>query len=329
MVASCPFSRRELLGGITIAAVTNVVAGESHQAAAATGLQTSQMPGFYRFRVGEIEITVVSDGVFTVPVDLSASNMPKHEVTDYLNALYYNPEAQIRHMNFALINTGDELLLVDPGGGPDFRATAGKLLDNMRASGYAPNQVDKIIITHAHPDHIWGLMDFFEARPTFANASYYLHEAEWSFWTAADAASRLPASLESFAVGAARHLNPIAERVTTIAKEQEIASGVFVLPTIGHTVGHSSVVVRSNGQQLLITGDALYHPYISFEHPEWTPLLDMLPEAGVLTRKRIASMAAAERMLVLAFHFPFPGLGRVANRGGRHQWIPANWEWKV
>lgn len=328
MVSESPFSRREALTALTATTLTTAFAS-THSATshAEAAMQRSQLPGFYRFRVGEIEVTVLSDGVFTVPTRFSAENIPEDQLRGYLSALYYKPDNQVRHMNFALINTGKEVVLIDPGAGPDFRPTAGKLLSNLKASGYSPEQIDKVFITHAHPDHIWGLIDFFEGTPTFPNATYVLHEDEWAFWTADDAKTRLPKSLESFAVGAVRHLKPIAGRQTLFSKEAEIANGVFAVPTIGHTIGHSSVVVRSKGEQLLITGDAFYHPYITFEHPDWQPLLDMLPEKAVETRKSLTQMAFADRQLVLAFHFAFPGLGRVAKRNGSYHWVPANWEW--
>lgn len=318
-------SRRDLMLGA--GSLAGLVAADRLPALAGAPLRAVQMPGHYRFMVGEIEITVLSDGTFTVPLEFSAGNVPEAELRTYLEALHYQPDNHVRHMNFVLINTGGRLVLLDPGAGPDFRATSGKLLGNLAAAGYRPDEVDRVAITHAHPDHVWGLMDFFEEAPTFPNADYVMLAAEWEFWSAEDSASRLPASLESFAVGARNQLLPVAERIERVTGEVEIAPGVFTLPSPGHTPGHLSLLVASGGEQLLIAGDAFYHPYITFEHPDWRPLLDMEPETAVETRKHLAARAADERMSVVAFHFPFPGLGHVARRGGRLAWVPANWSW--
>lgn len=288
-----------------------------------------QMPGFFRFMVGEIEITVLGDGSFTVPLEFSAGNVPEPELRACLEALCQDPDNHLRHMHVVPIDSGGRLVLPDPGAGPDFRPSAGKLLRNLQASGYGPGQIDRVAISHAHPDHIWGLIDVFEEAPTFPNADHVMLAAEWDFWSAPDSAARLPASLESVAVGARTQLLPVADRIERITGEVEIAPGVFSLPSPGHTPGHLSLPVVSGGDQLPVTGDAVYHPWITVEHPDWRPPLDMDPEQAVETRRRLSARAADERMRVVAFHVPFPGLGHVARRGGGLVWVPDNRSWDL
>ena len=152
---------------------------------------------------------------------------------------------------------------------------------------------------------------------------------EWAFWTADDAASKLAEGFASFAAGAKRNLLPISGRTKRIKPGDEIAPGVRAIASYGHTIGHMSVMVQSQKEQLLITGDAINHAHISFEHPDWEPKVDMDGAQAVISRKKLLDMAATDRLTVVGYHLPFPGVGHVARNGSGYRWVPALWRWEL
>ena len=296
---------------------------------AAAEMKGQQVPGFYRFKLGAFEITVLSDGSYTLPTSLLGTNVPPEKVKAFLEKNLMDPDERVSHVNIPLINTGKELVLVDVGGGMNWMPNAGKLTDNMRASGYEPEDVDKVILTHGHPDHIWGLIDEFEEAPRFPNAEYFMSAAEWDFWTTDKAMNTLPEAFLGFAVGAKNHLPPVAEKTRRIKPGEEIIPGVVTLDTPGHTNGHMSVVIESKGESLLVTADTMTHPYISFEHPDWWPRTDLDSKMAEKSRRSMLEMAATDKHLTLVYHVSFPGLGHVARAGSAYRWVPAIWQWEL
>jgi glyoxylase-like metal-dependent hydrolase (beta-lactamase superfamily II) len=162
--------------------------------------------------------------------------------------------------NVTLVRSGSDVILIDTGAGPHFMPTAGRLLDSMETVGIERESVTKVVHTHAHPDHIGGTLDDFEGEPNFPNASYLIAAAEWNFWMAEDAASRLPEDRQNFAPGARRNLSRIKDRVRTVQPGEDVVAGLRVLDTSGHTAGHIAIELVSEGQALLVVGDALTHP---------------------------------------------------------------------
>ena len=295
---------------------------------AAADMQGTQVPGFYRFMLGDFEITILSDGSYTLPTSLLGTNVPREEVQAFLKANFLDPDRRTSHVNIPLINTGDELILVDVGGGPNWQASAGKLPENMEAAGYAPEHVDKVIITHGHPDHIWALFDEFEEAPRYPNAEYFIAAPEWDFWATDKARNSLPEMFLGFAVGAKKHLLPIADKTKRIKAGSEVVSGIATIDTPGHTAGHMSVIVESKGESLLVTADTITHPFISFQYPGWWPRTDLDSEMAERSRRKMLEMAAADRHLTLAYHLSFPGLGHVGRAGSAYRFVPATWQWE-
>lgn len=323
-------SRRHVLqlgaGAFVLAASTS---GPSIDPAMASAkMQQGQVPGYYRFKLGEFEVTVLSDGAYTLPTDMVGINQPREKVQAFLKANMLDPDQRLSHVNIPLINTGKELVLVDVGGGANFLTGAGQLVENMKAAGYKPEQVDKVIITHGHPDHIWGLIDDFD-EPTFPNAKYIFAKNEWAFWSTKAAQEKLPEDLQAFAAGALRRLPVIEDKTSQVKPEQEISPGIFALDTPGHTPGHISLLVKSGSETLMVAADAITHPYISFEHPGWWPRTDTDPKSGEKSRRKLLDMAVADKMLMLSYHISFPGLGRVAKAGSAYRWLPETWQWKL
>lgn len=296
---------------------------------AAAEMKGTQVPGYYRFRLGAFEITVLSDGSYTLPTNLLGTNVPRETVTDFLKANFLDTEQRVSHVNIPLINTGDKLVLVDVGGGMNWMQGAGKLTDNLRASGYEPEDVDMVVITHGHPDHIWGLIDEFEDAPRFPNAEYVMAGTEWDFWMTDKAKASLPEMFHNFIIGAQNRLPRIAEKTRRIKPGEEVAAGIVALDTPGHTQGHISVAVSSKGKTLLVTADTMTHPFISFAHPGWWPRTDMDNEMAEKSRRKMLDMAAADKHLTLVYHVSFPGLGHVARAGEAYRWVPATWIWEL
>lgn len=322
-------SRRDLLkagGAATTLAASATLLPEGAQAAAK--MQGTQVPGFYRFKLGEFEITILSDGSYNLPTDLMAQNQPREEVKAYLKSHFLNTEQRTSHVNIPLINTGDELILVDVGGGSGFMEGAGQLVTNMEAAGYKPEDVDKIIITHGHPDHIWGLIDDFDEL-IYPNAQYYFSQGEWDFWTTDEAKNKLPEMFQAFAAGASRRLPMIADTTKRIKPGVEIVPGIMTIDTPGHTAGHMSLHIKSGSDSLIVSADTLTHAFISFEHPDWWPRTDLDAKIAEASRRKVLDMAATDRALLLSYHISFPGLGNVARDGNAYRWVPATWQWQL
>ena len=296
---------------------------------AAADFKGTQAPGFFRFKLGDFEITMLTDGLNTTPLGFSASNIDEEQLKTYLKANQLPTDQRQSHLNVCLINTGDHLILVDAGSGDNFRDTAGKLTESLEAAGHEREDVDAVIITHGHPDHIWGIIDDFEEEPRFPNASYFINPTEWDYWTAEDLETRMPEGFKFFAAGAKRNLSPIAELTSRSKPGTEILPGISTIATPGHTLGHTSVLAESKGEKLLVVGDAITHPLISLEHPEWQPQMDMDKETAVKTRKKLLDMTATDRMIVASYHIPFPGVGYIARNGTSYRWIPLTWQWTL
>jgi len=325
-----PFSRRDMLKAGGAAAL--MAAGSQlwpAEAVAKSNKVHKQAPGYFRFSHGDFEITVLSDGNLVLPASSMAGNVPEATLKAFLSSNYLDTQSHLAHVNLTLVNTGEQLILIDTGSGPNFQESAGRLADNLEAAGIDPAKIDKIIVTHGHPDHIWGIIDEFEEAPRFANAEYYINALEWAFWTADDTASKLPDGIAFFATGARRNLLPVSGATRRIKPGDEVVPGVRVIESFGHTPGHMSVMVQSQKEQLLVTGDAINHALISFQHPDWQPKIDMDGPRAVQSRKKLLDMAATDRFTVVGYHLPFPGVGHVARNGSGYRWVPALWRWEL
>jgi glyoxylase-like metal-dependent hydrolase (beta-lactamase superfamily II) len=271
---------------------------------------------FYRFRLGNYECVSLYDGHHDYKLEQMVTNAPQVDVEVALRAHGFSPEFVTTPFTFLYVNTGKNRILMDIGAG-NLLPTTGKLLHNMQRAGIAPESIDSIFITHAHPDHIGGVLDDL-GRPIFTHATYYICRLEWDFWFSEQATSQ---GWEWMADFARAKLTPIKDKIVMLDKEEEILPEVSVLFAPGHTPGHLVVNFSAQGERLLYTGDTVLHP-LHLEHPDWLPVFDILPEQAAASKSRIFDLAASTQCWVMGQQFPpFPSLGHVLKQ-------KIGWEWQ-
>jgi glyoxylase-like metal-dependent hydrolase (beta-lactamase superfamily II) len=321
MSTSPRYSRRLLLRSASAAAVYGLGVSQLPIGTLAQG--TTSAPrgvAHHRFALGQREVIVLSDGHLEFPAEFLARNVPDADVRAFLAARNLGPDRIQFHINVALIKTGDDYTLIDAGSGGTWEPTAGKLADSLEAAGIAADRIGTVIITHAHPDHLWGLVDDFDDSLRFPRARYLVPAREFDFWTGGEAAA-ITGPIEGIAAGARRVFRRIESRTTRIKPGEEIAPGIAAIDTAGHTPGHISVLVTSGMEKLLVTADAIQNAHVSFAHPDWHPRADMDGDRAAQSRRRLLDMTAADKLRVLSYHIPFPGLGRVERKGSAYSWM--------
>ena len=275
----------------------------------------------YQFKLGDFDCVSISDGSHDYPLENFFTNVPKEQIQELLRQRNLPTDHITTPYTYLFVDTGEHRLLVDMGAGNLF-PTTGRLVQNMKAAGIEPVEIDTVIITHAHPDHIGGTLDE-EGSLVFASAHYYIWKDEWDFWFSEAPLGKVPENQEFQFVRLARtNLEPIKGQVSLLEDESEILPGISVIAAPGHTPGHMVVWISSADEQLLYIGDTVIYP-LHLEHPDWIPIYDALPEKAAASKRRIFDRAAAERAWVIGQHFPpFPSLGHVMKKGEGWQWQP-------
>ncbi len=289
----------------------------------------NQTPGFYRFSLGEVEITVLSDGFFYLPSEVFAFNVDPETRGEYFHSRLIPSVRHPYQASPALIDNGNQRVLVDCGTGDFpyevFGDDDGLLADGLRKAGISPESIDVVILTHAHLDHLGGLVHPESREPLFPNAEIVLSDVELDFWTADDVESRLPNGALTMLPGIQAILEVMDGRLRPIRAGDEVVSGIRSIASPGHTHGHIAFGLEAGEKELLFVGDAITNIHIDFEHPDWHLAFDLEPEVASRTRKHLLDMAATDGMLMLGYHFPFPGIGYALRRGDAWQWYPAGW----
>jgi glyoxylase-like metal-dependent hydrolase (beta-lactamase superfamily II) len=285
--------------------------------------------GSYRFKVGSFKCIAVSDGTHTY----APPDFPPPATLLFSNAQVESLETTLRKYNLPapwvewispyiclIVDTGKHRVLVDTGAG-GLAPTTGKLLKNLQAEQISPGDIDTVIITHGHPDHLGGNTDK-DGKPAFPGARYVMWRDEWDFWTSDKAEQKLEEhSREILLKCARRNLPPVRSQLDLVDREAEIVPGIYAVAAPGHTPGLMALAISSKNEQLICVSDVVLHP-IHMEQPEWYSVFDVVPDRVGMTRNNLLDRAAAEKALVIAFHFPFPGLGHVVRKGKAWHWQP-------
>ncbi|MDE2427586.1 MAG: MBL fold metallo-hydrolase [Burkholderiales bacterium] len=292
---------------------------------AAAPMAKFSAPGFYRTMVGDFEVTVLSDGTVALPVDKLLTNTTPEKIEKALHKYYlHSPVAT--SVNGFLINTGNKLVLIDTGAGKFFGPTLGRLPANLKAAGYAPEQVDEIYITHMHSDHIGGLVDGDKAA--FPNAIVRADQHDADTWLSKANMDKAPEDAKGGYQNAMTALNPYiqAGKFKPFSGNTELLPGISAIETPGHTPGHSIYKVESKGQTLMLWGDLMHVASVQFDNPAVTIQFDKDSKEAAVQRKKAYADAAEHSYLVGAAHLSFPALGHLRKEGKGYAWVPLNYE---
>jgi glyoxylase-like metal-dependent hydrolase (beta-lactamase superfamily II) len=313
-------SRRTLLAAAPAAMAASAVSLPVQAAAPPVG---KQAPAFYRFKVGDFEVTALLDGVVSAPLNPArVPNVPVEEVRKVMESQFMPVEPTVNYFTQITVNTGSRLVLIDSGFADNGAPTTGQLRTNMAAAGIDPKQIDTVLVSHFHGDHISGLR-LKDGAATYANAEIAVPQPEWDFWMDDARMSSAPEAARPGFANARRVFTPVAKDVRRFDWGKEVAPGITAIRSDGHTAGHSSFVVSSGGKSLLVIGDASNDPRLFARNPEWHLVFDSDKPAAVQTRRRLLDMAAAERMQIVFYHAAFPATGFVSKNGNAYDWHPA------
>lgn len=286
----------------------------------------------YRFKVGDINAMVVSDGTLSFPASFFVPKADPNAVTKVLSEHFMSTENVFSHVNTLYIETDEHKVLIDTGAGNGFGPTAGHLLENLQATGIAATDIDTVILTHAHPDHIGGILDA-DGQLRLPNAQFYISQAESGFWLADTVEmpnSLLDEATRSKMIATAKtNLIAIRDRTTLFAMGDEIIPHIQAVDSVGHTPGQASFLITSGEDSLLSTGDVFFSDPLNLENPDWEVAFDYDPEQGLTARRELLETVTAERRLLLVPHMPFPGLGHVRTQKDAYGWEPVIWKFKV
>ena len=284
----------------------------------------TQAPGYYRMMLGDYEITALSDGTVDLKPKELLTNTTQAQVGDLLQRSFES-DAVPTSVNAYLINTGDKLVLVDTGAAKLFGPTLGNLLASLAASGYKPEQIDAVLITHMHADHVGGLMA--DGKLAFPNATVHADQADADLWLSAEKMAAAPEGMKGFFQGAMASMNPYVSgaRFKAFKGATTLFPGIRAVATPGHTPGHTVYAIESKGQKLMLWGDLMHVAAVQFPEPTVTIAFDVDSPAAASQRIKAYADAAAGRYLVAGSHLPFPGIGHVRADGKGYAWVPVDY----
>ena len=314
-------SRRVMLGGIAASGAALTLPGMAH---AKMPMGQHQSPYFHRFKLGDAECTVVSDGQLPLgDPTKSFLNISKDEIAKELHDNFLPPSNAVLEQNVLVVNFGDRVVLFDTGMGTDalFGDSTGKLMSTLKQAGIDPAGVDAVVMSHAHIDHCGGLVAD-NGSPNFPNAQYFIGEPDFAYWTDDSKIPKDYPARPHFLAQAQKNLLPLKDRTHFYKDNEEIIPGVTVLSAPGHTVSHSIFMINSGGKQLCYIGDLAHHPVLLLEHPRTQFAFDTDAVQSAESRVKMLSMLAANRTPLLAYHFAWPGVGHVSKAGDGFKYFP-------
>lgn len=317
-----PLARRVALGGIAL----TVALAAGAQSAAPIQQNVSQVPGYYRQQVGEFMVTAVYDGFVDLDTAL-LKGMRADDMQKLFARMFVPHENGVQTaVNAFLVQGKDRLVLVDAGAAACFGPTMGSIMTNIRAAGFAPEEVDDVLLTHLHPDHACGLVAQ-DGKRAFQNATVWAAKADADYWLSNDAMAQAPEDKQPFFKLAQAAVAPYLEQgvFRTYENGSELLPGLSVIPTPGHTPGHSSYLLDSGGRKLLIWGDIVHSYAVQFTHPEVSIEFDTDQKQAIKTRESVLDSVSKQGWYVAGAHLPFPGLGHIRKEEQGYSWVPVEY----
>jgi glyoxylase-like metal-dependent hydrolase (beta-lactamase superfamily II) len=325
-------TRRHLLAGAAAAgAATALTSFGTPAARAAVPPTGAQAPGFYRYKVGTYECTSINDGARSFPMpDKFVVNVPKEEALAAADAAYMPKGMVTVPFNPQLINTGSKLVLIDCGNGvaalEGSKGAAGRTLQNLAAAGVDPKSIDIVLMSHLHPDHTNGIRAL-DGSLAFPNAEIMVPAKDWEFWMSDENAAKAEsnAMMKNYFANVKKIYSGIESKVTKYDWGKEVAPGITSIAAPGHTPGHTAFAVASGDSKVLVQSDVTNIPEFFLRNPDWHVAFDVDPVTAQATRHKFYDMAAAEKALVVGFHFTFPSIGHVEKDGSKYRLVPVAW----
>jgi glyoxylase-like metal-dependent hydrolase (beta-lactamase superfamily II) len=322
-------TRRHALAGAAALAASPLLPNAPARAAAP--LADKQAPSFYRYKVGEAQVNVISDGVNTFPLgDTFVLNAKKDKVNAALDKAFLPRDKVSVHFSPLVINTGGKLVVIDTGNGPGAFASSkgnvGLFASNLTAAGFDPKNIDMVVISHFHGDHVNGLLTA-DGTAAFPNAEVLVPAVEWKFWMDDGEMSRATGErMQGLFKNNRRVFEAgLKKKVTPYEWGKDVAPGLLAVASVGHTPGHTSYVLSSGSDKVFIQSDVTNHPSLFVANPGWHLMFDQDPALAEKTRRKVYDMLVADRMRVQGFHYPFPANGYVEKDGKGYRLVPAPW----
>jgi glyoxylase-like metal-dependent hydrolase (beta-lactamase superfamily II) len=316
-------SRRSLFAlgaGLGVSALgTTAMLGNMAQAKAPK--VGTQSPYFYRFNIGNAEVTVVSDGTLDIGNPKGTfTGVPDDEMSRMLTDNFLSPSDVVLEQNSPILNIGDKLVLFDTGVGTakGFGPNTGRQQKSLKEAGIKPEDIDAVVFSHGHVDHIGGVVDDSNAV-LFPNAQFYIAQSDLDYWTDYDKAGP---QMKAFVDHARKNLLPVRDRIVFYKDEQEFLPGITALAAPGHTVGHTIFMISSDGKQFAYTADLTHHPILLMEKPRMEFSYDTDPKQAASSRVKMLDMLAANRIPVLSYHYPWPGIGHITKTAEGFHYVP-------
>jgi glyoxylase-like metal-dependent hydrolase (beta-lactamase superfamily II) len=273
--------------------------------------------------LGPIRIDTLYDGYLTLPAAFAFPDLPVEELRQVLDRNGVSHEQLTPACNVTLMRDAERTVLFDVGAGPDFMPSAGKLLTSLAQLNVNPEDVTHVVFTHAHPDHLWGVLDDFD-DPIFSNATFLIGKQEWDYWIDPNTVDNIGSGRVTFAVGAKRRLEAIEDSISFFGDGEEILPGIAAHSSYGHTPGHMAFEVRSGSDAVMIVGDAIGNHHVAFERPQWRSGSDQDPDMAINTRTQLLDKIAHEQLAMIGFHLPDGGFGRVERKDIAYRFISEN-----
>jgi glyoxylase-like metal-dependent hydrolase (beta-lactamase superfamily II) len=321
-------TRRNLIASTAAIAVAPLVGARlTTPAYAGAPMLGQSQPTHYRFKLGGFEVTMVSDSDAFIdgPWPLIGGNAKQADVDQLMRDNLLPANKYQPGFTPMVINTGAQLILFDTGNGARGfvpRPAGGWLAAQLAPAGFKPEDIDVVVLSHGHPDHIGGLYE--DGKLLFPNARYMIGAVEYDFWSPE---GKHTGDLEKFSALFRDYVVPLAAKTTFLRGGSEVAPGIRAIESHGHTPGHLSFRIESEGRELFFLGDCAHHHVASLARPDWHCVFDVDPEKGAAARKRVFDMLAGERIAVAAYHMPFPSIGYVERlSAGGYRWLPHSYQ---